>query len=77
MSTLLVDHIFSLNFVFQSFFLRSHILAGEPSLRPKSDYQSWSWLTRQEVEERLMSQGDEAVWEGVKGMFGVADESDV
>jgi large subunit ribosomal protein L46 len=57
----------------QTFFLRSHILAGEPQLSSKAEFSSWAWLTPKEVEEKLKAQGDEKIWEGIKAMFGVVD----
>ncbi|WVW82195.1 hypothetical protein I302_104201 [Kwoniella bestiolae CBS 10118] len=60
----------------RTFFLRGHILAGQPTLAPSSNYTSHAWLSAKEVEERLRNQGDEKLWEGVKGMFGVAEEVD-
>ncbi|WVR05807.1 hypothetical protein IAU60_002832 [Kwoniella sp. DSM 27419] len=61
----------------RTFFLRGHILGGEPTLSESSTYSSFAWLNAAEVEERLKQQGDEQLWESVKGMFGVADEVDV
>ncbi|KAL1407484.1 hypothetical protein Q8F55_006917 [Vanrija albida] len=58
----------------RNFFLRSHILAGEPSLSKDSGYKTHAWLTAPEVEARLRKQGDDKVWESVKGMFGVGEE---
>ena len=49
----------------RTFFLRSHILAGEP--RPTADFpwKSWAWLTRREIKDKL---GKE--WDSVSNMFG-------
>ncbi|TYJ53736.1 hypothetical protein B9479_005644 [Cryptococcus floricola] len=58
----------------RTFFLRGHILAGEPTLSPSSPYTAHAWLTAEEVEERLKKQGDDKIWESVKGMFGVSKE---
>jgi large subunit ribosomal protein L46 len=58
----------------QTFFLRSHIMAGEPKLSSKAAFTSWAWLTPKEIEEKLKAQGDEKVWEGIKAMFGVVEE---
>jgi large subunit ribosomal protein L46 len=57
----------------QTFFLRSHILAGEPSIPQTAGWSGHAWLSAKEVEEKLRAQGDEKVWEAVKGMFGVAE----
>lgn len=40
-----------------------------------SPYSAWAWLTPSEVEERLTKQGDEQVWEGIKAMFGLGQQS--
>ncbi|RSH92615.1 54S ribosomal protein L17 mitochondrial [Saitozyma podzolica] len=56
-----------------TFFLRSHILAGEPSIPQTAGWSGHAWLSAKEVEEKLRAQGDEKVWEAVKGMFGVAE----
>ncbi|WOO78533.1 54S ribosomal protein L17, mitochondrial [Vanrija pseudolonga] len=58
----------------RNFFLRSHILAGEPKLSKDSGYKTHAWLTAPEVEARLRKQGDDKIWESVKGMFGVGEE---
>lgn len=58
----------------QNFFLRSHILAGEPKLSKDSGYKTHAWLTAPEIEARLRKQGDDKIWESVKGMFGVGEE---
>jgi len=34
-------------------------------------------LTAEEVEGRLVEQGDEKVWEGVRGMFGIGMEDEL
>jgi len=60
--------------IIQTFFLRSHILAGEPKLSSSAAFSSWAWLTPKEVEEKLKAQGDEKIWEGLKAMFGVVHE---
>ncbi|GMK55549.1 hypothetical protein CspeluHIS016_0206050 [Cutaneotrichosporon spelunceum] len=60
----------------RNFFLRSHILAGEPQPTKESGYSNWAWLTRDEVEERLRKQGDDKLWESVKGMFGVGSQEE-
>jgi large subunit ribosomal protein L46 len=60
----------------QNFFIRSHILAGEPKLSEESGYSTHAWLTAAEVEARLRKQGDDKVWDSVKGMFGVAEETE-
>jgi large subunit ribosomal protein L46 len=49
-------------------------LAGEPKLSSSAEFSSWAWLTAKEVEEKLKSQGDEKIWEGIKAMFGVVQE---
>lgn len=54
--------------------MRSHILAGEPKPTKESGISSWAWLTTEEIEERLRKQGDEKLWDGVKGMFGVMEQ---
>ncbi|WWD18045.1 hypothetical protein CI109_102492 [Kwoniella shandongensis] len=54
----------------RTFFLRGHILAGEPSLSSSSGYSAFAWLSAAEVEDRLRKQGDEKLWESIKGMFG-------
>ncbi|KAL7422862.1 hypothetical protein Q5752_002159 [Cryptotrichosporon argae] len=56
-----------------NFFLRAHVLAGEITPLASAKIESWAWLTANEVEERLKAQGDEAIWQGVKGMFGVGE----
>jgi large subunit ribosomal protein L46 len=58
----------------QTFFLRSHILAGEPNPTSESGISTWAWLTPSEIEERLKGQGDEQVWERVQLMFGMMPE---
>ncbi|WVQ85453.1 hypothetical protein IAT38_007618 [Cryptococcus sp. DSM 104549] len=58
----------------RTFFIRGHILAGEPTLSSPSPYSTWAWLTTPEVEAKLRKQGDEKLWEGVKGLFGVGEE---
>lgn len=54
--------------------MRSHILAGEPQPTKESGITSWAWLTAEEVQERLRKQGDDELWNSVKGMFGVGEE---
>ncbi|KAK8865775.1 hypothetical protein IAR55_000922 [Kwoniella newhampshirensis] len=56
-----------------TFFLRGHILAGEPSLSSSSSYSTFAWLSAAEVEDRLRNQGDEHLWTSIKGMFGQPD----
>ncbi|KAK4688914.1 large subunit ribosomal protein L46, partial [Tremellales sp. Uapishka_1] len=56
----------------RNFFLKSHILAGEPDLSKSSLYSTWAWLTPAEIEEKLKSQGDQAVWESIRGFFGIS-----
>lgn len=60
----------------QNFFLRSHILAGEPTLAKESGYSAHAWLTAKEVEERLRKQGDDKLWDSVKGLFGISSEQE-
>lgn len=40
-------------------------------MQKESGYSAHAWLTTEEVEERLRKQGDGALWDSVKGMFGV------
>ncbi|ORY28653.1 hypothetical protein BCR39DRAFT_534699 [Naematelia encephala] len=58
----------------RTFFLRSHVLAGEPKLSKSSPWSEWAWLSSAEVQARLRKQGDDAFWEDIKGLFGVADD---
>ncbi|GFZ43199.1 hypothetical protein JCM24511_00918 [Saitozyma sp. JCM 24511] len=58
----------------RTFFLRSHILAGEPSIPQTAGWSAHAWLSAKEVEEKLRAQGDDKVWDAVKGMFGVAED---
>lgn len=44
------------------------------NLKKESGYSKGAWLTAEEVEERLRKQGDEKLWDGVKGMLGVGEE---
>ncbi|ADV21168.1 hypothetical protein I305_00776 [Cryptococcus gattii E566] len=55
----------------RTFFIRGHILGGEPTLSSSSPYSSWAWLTAPEVEARLRQQGEGKLWDDVKGMFGI------
>ena len=55
----------------QTFFLKSHILAGEPKLPENASWDGLAWLNPEEIESRLRAQGDELYWEGIKGMFGI------
>ncbi|RSH77766.1 54S ribosomal protein L17 mitochondrial [Apiotrichum porosum] len=54
----------------RNFFLRSHILGGEPKLSKEAGWSKHAWLTAEEVEARLRKQGDDKVWDNVKAMFG-------
>ncbi|KAK6905600.1 hypothetical protein L486_07044 [Kwoniella mangroviensis CBS 10435] len=58
----------------RTFFLRGHILAGQPTLTSSSIYTSHAWLNVREIEDRLRKQGDEKIWESVKGMFGIPEQ---
>ena len=51
--------------------MRSHILGGEPKFPASVPWNNLAWLNLTELEERLRSQGDEMLWESIKGMFGV------
>lgn len=35
-----------------------------------------AWLRPDEIEARLKKQGDEKVWEAIKGMFGIKAEQE-
>nr|ODN86497.1 hypothetical protein L203_04199 [Cryptococcus depauperatus CBS 7841] len=58
----------------RTFFMKGHILAGEPTLSSESPYSSWAWLTQAEIEDRLRTQGNEKLWESIKGIFGIPSE---
>lgn len=60
----------------QTFFLKSHILGGEPTYEKSSGMTDHAWLRPEEIEARLKKQGDEKVWEAIKGMFGVKVEDE-
>ncbi|EIW72818.1 hypothetical protein TREMEDRAFT_25833 [Tremella mesenterica DSM 1558] len=55
-----------------TFFLRSHIIAGEPLPSSTSDITDLAWLTPTEIERRLVDQGSEHLWKGVKDLFGIS-----
>ncbi|ORX34215.1 hypothetical protein BD324DRAFT_583915, partial [Kockovaella imperatae] len=55
----------------RTFYLRSHILGGEPKLSSSGPWSDLAWLNLSELEERLKAQGDEPLWDGVKAIFGV------
>ncbi|OCF33231.1 hypothetical protein I316_04972 [Kwoniella heveanensis BCC8398] len=59
----------------RTFFLKGHILAGQPTLSSASGYTSFAWLNASEVEIRLKEQGDEKLWDEIKGIFGVAEDA--
>ncbi|WWC58539.1 mitochondrial 54S ribosomal protein mL46 [Kwoniella dejecticola CBS 10117] len=56
----------------RTFFLRGHILSGQPTLSSTSH----AWLNVKEIEDRLRTQGDGKLWESIKGMFGISEEVD-
>jgi len=60
----------------RTFFLRSHILAGEPKLDPASPTSSWAWLIPSEIEDRLRSHGDEAMWQAIERILGSSTSAD-
>lgn len=55
----------------KTFFLKSHILGGEPTYEKSSGMTDHAWLRPDEIEGRLKKQGDEKLWASIKGMFGV------
>ena len=58
----------------ETFFLRSHILSGQPTLSPSSAYESWSWLRASEAEDKMISnQRDGSSWQRVKSMLGLSE----
>ncbi|WWC86141.1 uncharacterized protein L201_001013 [Kwoniella dendrophila CBS 6074] len=59
----------------RTFFLRGHILAGQPTISESSEYASHAWLNVAEIEETLKNQGDEKLWDSIKGMFGISEEN--
>ena len=56
----------------QTYFLKSHILAGEPRLTKDAPWKSYAWLTKSELQARLSEQKQNQ-WEDVRPVFGARD----
>ncbi|KAK1927709.1 hypothetical protein DB88DRAFT_478955 [Papiliotrema laurentii] len=56
----------------RTYFLKSHILAGEPRLTKDAPWKSYAWLTKSELQARLSEQKQNQ-WEDVRPVFGARD----